>query len=227
MPPHETAPIRLLLVDDHEMVRVGLRTLLSKTKTIQVVGEAGTAVSAVKEAVHLKPDVVLMDLRLPDGSGVDACREIRAACAATNVLFLTSYSEDDAVLASVVAGASGYLLKEIGTEALIRAIESVATGQSILDPAVTRSVLERMKSIANLDESASDVHKDKSEPLSPQERRVLALVAEGKTNKEIATVLELSDKTVKNYLSNIFQKLHVSSRAHAATIFITDSGKSL
>lgn len=225
MPPHETAPIRLLLVDDHEMVRVGLRTLLGKTKTIQVVGEAGTAVSAVKEAVHLKPDVVLMDLRLPDCSGVDACREIRAACAATKVLFLTSYSEDDAVLSSVVAGASGYLLKEIGAAALIRAIESVATGQSILDPAVTRSVLERMKSIADPDESASDVHKDKKEPLSPQERRVLALVAEGKTNKEIATALELSDKTVKNYLSNIFQKLHVSSRAHAATIFITDSSK--
>jgi DNA-binding NarL/FixJ family response regulator len=215
----------LLLVDDHEMVRVGLRTLLGKTKTIQVVGEAGTAVSAVKEAVHLKPDVVLMDLRLPDCSGVDACREIRAACAATKVLFLTSYSEDDAVLSSVVAGASGYLLKEIGAAALIRAIESVATGQSILDPAVTRSVLERMKSIADPDESASDVHKDKKEPLSPQERRVLALVAEGKTNKEIATALELSDKTVKNYLSNIFQKLHVSSRAHAATIFITDSSK--
>jgi two-component system, NarL family, response regulator DevR len=225
VPPHETAPIRLLLVDDHEMVRVGLRTLLGKTKTIQVVGEAGTAVSAVKEAVHLKPDVVLMDLRLPDCSGVDACREIRAACAATKVLFLTSYSEDDAVLSSVVAGASGYLLKEIGAAALIRAIESVATGQSILDPAVTRSVLERMKSIADPDESASDVHKDKKEPLSPQERRVLALVAEGKTNKEIATALELSDKTVKNYLSNIFQKLHVSSRAHAVTIFITDSSK--
>lgn len=225
MPPHETAPIRLLLVDDHEMVRVGLRTLLGKTKTIQVVGEAGTAVSAVKEAVHLKPDVVLMDLRLPDCSGVDACREIRAACAATKVLFLTSYSEDEAVLSSVVAGASGYLLKEIGAAALIRAIESVATGQSILDPAVTRSVLERMKSIADPDESASDVHKDKKEPLSPQERRVLALVAEGKTNKEIATALELSDKTVKNYLSNIFQKLHVSSRAHAVTIFITDSSK--
>ena len=225
MPPHETAPIRLLLVDDHEMVRVGLRTLLGKTKTIQVVGEAGTAVSAVQEAVRLKPDVVLMDLRLPDGSGVDACREIRAACAATKVLFLTSYSEDDAVLSSVVAGASGYLLKEIGAGALIRAIESVATGQSILDPAVTRSVLERMKSIADQDDSVSDVHKDKRESLSPQERRVLALVAEGKTNKEIATALELSDKTVKNYLSNIFQKLHVSSRAQAATIFITDSSK--
>jgi two-component system response regulator DevR len=225
VPPYETAPIRLLLVDDHEMVRVGLRTLLGKTKTIQVVGEAGTAVSAVQEAVRLKPDVVLMDLRLPDGSGVDACREIRAACAATKVLFLTSYSEDDAVLSSVVAGASGYLLKEIGAGALIRAIESVATGQSILDPAVTRSVLERMKSIADQDDSVSDVHKDKRESLSPQERRVLALVAEGKTNKEIATALELSDKTVKNYLSNIFQKLHVSSRAHAATIFNTDSSK--
>ena len=218
--------IRLLLVDDHEMVRIGLRTLFSKTKTIQVVGEAGTAADALAEAVRLTPDVVLMDLRLPDGSGVDACREVRAACAATKVLFLTSYSEDDAVLASVVAGASGYLLKEIGGEALIRAIESVAAGQSILDPAVTQRVLARMQSLAT---QAAKVkvkeEEEEEEQLSRQEQRVLALVAEGKTNKEIAVALELSDKTVKNYLSNIFQKLHVSRRTQAAAIFIVDSGK--
>ncbi len=218
--------IRLLLVDDHEMVRIGLRTLFSKTKTIQVVGEAGTAADALAEAVRLTPDVVLMDLRLPDGSGVDACREVRAACAATKVLFLTSYSEDDAVLASVVAGASGYLLKEIGGEALIRAIESVAAGQSILDPAVTQRVLARMQSLAT---QAAKVkvkeEEEEEEQLSRQEQRVLALVAEGKTNKEIAVALDLSDKTVKNYLSNIFQKLHVSRRTQAAAIFIVDSGK--
>jgi two-component system response regulator DevR len=225
MPPREGKAIRLLLVDDHEMVRVGLRTLLSKTKGIQVIGEAGTAAAAATEAVRLQPDVVLMDLRMPDGSGVDACREIRAACAATKVLFLTSYSEDDAVLSSVVAGASGYLLKEIGGEALIQAIESVAAGQSILDSAVTRSVLQRMKAMSDPGESASNLYKGKKESLSSQERRVLGLVAEGKTNKEIAVALDLSDKTVKNYLSNIFQKLHVSRRAQAAAIFSADSGK--
>lgn len=226
MPQPESKQIKLLLVDDHEVVRIGLRALFNRTQSVQVVGEAGTAASAVEEAERLQPAIVLMDLRLPDESGIAACREIRAACADTRVLFLTSYSDHDAVLATIFAGAAGYLLKEIGGEALIQAIESVAAGQSILDPAVTHSVLERMKAISDPDNSASDLHKDKRESLSPQERRVLALVAEGKTNKEIATALDLSDKTVKNYLSNIFQKLQVSRRAHAAAIFIADSGKS-
>lgn len=224
MPPHETVPIRLLLVDDHEVVRVGLRTLFGSTKTIQVVGEAGTADAAVKAAVRLKPDVVLMDLRLPDRSGVEACREIRAACDDTRVLFLTSYSDDDAVLSAAFGGASGYLLKEIGGESLIHAVEAVASGQSILDQAVMQRVIESMKSI--VETADKDKNKDKDDILSPQEQRVLALVAEGKTNKEIATALDLSDKTVKNYLSNIFQKLQVSRRAQAAAIFIADSGKS-
>jgi DNA-binding NarL/FixJ family response regulator len=221
MPPHETVPIRLLLVDDHEVVRVGLRTLFGSTETIQVVGEAGTGDAAVKAAVRLKPDVVLMDLRLPDKSGVEACREIRAACADTRVLFLTSYSDDDAVLAAVFGGASGYLLKEIGGKSLIHAVEAVASGHSILDPAVMRRVINSMKSIVEV----ADKDKDKGNILSPQERRVMALVAEGKTNKEIATALHLSDKTVKNYLSNIFQKLQVSRRAQAAATFLADSGK--
>jgi len=222
MPPHETVPIRLLLVDDHEVVRVGLRTLFGSTKTIQVVGEAGTGDAAVKAAVRLKPDVVLMDLRLPDKSGVEACREIRAASTDTRVLFLTSYSDDDAVLAAVFGGASGYLLKEIGGKSLIHAVEAVASGHSILDPAVMQRVINSMKSSVE----AEDKDKDKDNILSSQEKRVLALVAEGKTNKEIATALDLSDKTVKNYLSNIFQKLQVSRRAQAAAIFIADSGKS-
>jgi DNA-binding NarL/FixJ family response regulator len=221
MPPHETVPIRLLLVDDHEVVRVGLRTLFGSTETIQVVGEAGIGDAAVKAAVRLKPDVVLMDLRLPDKSGVEACREIRAACADTRVLFLTSYSDDDAVLAAVFGGASGYLLKEIGGKSLIHAVEAVASGHSILDPAVMRRVINSMKSIVEV----ADKDKDKGNILSPQERRVMALVAEGKTNKEIATALHLSDKTVKNYLSNIFQKLQVSRRAQAAATFLADSGK--
>ena len=218
MPWPESEQIKLLLVDDHEVVRIGLRTLLGRNTRIQVVGEAGTAASALTEAVRLKPDVVLMDLRLPDESGVDACREIRAACVDTRVLFLTSYSDDDAVLSAAFGGASGYLLKEIGGEGLIRAVEAVASGHSILDPAVTQRVIDRMKSQVKA--------ADKDNTLSPQERRVLALVPEGKTNKEIAAALELSDKTVKNYLSNIFQKLQVSRRAHAAAVFIADSGKS-
>src|SRR5207245_484447 len=190
------------------------------------VGEAGTADAAVKAAVRLKPDVVLMDLRLQDRSGVEACREIRAACADTRVLFLTSYSEDDAVLSATFGGASGYLLKEIGGESLIHAVEAVASGQSILDQAVMQRVIDSMKSIVEAADKDKDKDKDKDDILSPQEKRVLALVAEGKTNKEIATALDLSDKTVKNYLSNIFQKLQVSRRAQAAAIFIADSGKS-
>jgi DNA-binding NarL/FixJ family response regulator len=226
MPLPETVPIRLLLVDDHEVVRVGLRTLFGSTKTIQVVGEAGTADAAVKAAVRLKPDVVLMDLRLQDRSGVEACREIRAACADTRVLFLTSYSDDDAVLSAAFGGASGYLLKEIGGESLIHAVEAVASGQSILDQAVMQRVIDGMKFIVKAADKDKDKDKDKDDILSPQEKRVLALVAEGKTNKEIATAIDLSDKTVKNYLSNIFQKLQVSRRAQAAAIFIADSGKS-
>jgi two-component system response regulator DevR len=226
MPRPESEQITLLLVDDHEIVRIGLRALFTRTRSIRVVGEAGTAASALEEVERLRPAVVLMDLHLPDESGVAACREIRAACADARVLFLTSYSDRDAVLATIFAGAAGYLLKEIGGEALIQAVEKVAAGQSILDPAVTRIVLERMKVISGQDDSALSLHKDKRESLSPQEQRVLALVASGKTNKEIAIVLELSEKTVKNYLNNIFQKLQVSRRAHAAAIFIADFGQS-
>ena len=216
----EGKPIRLLLVDDHEVVRLGLRALFSRAERIDVVGEAATMVAGVTEAIRLKPDVVLLDVRLPDGSGVQACQEIQAACSETRVLFLTSFVDDDAVIATFIAQADGYVLKEIGGANLIRAIETVAEGQSVLDPAVIRRVLARMQ--AGLDSKAEG----KSEELSPQERRVLALVAEGKTNKEIAVALELSDKTVKNYLSNIFQKLQVSRRTQAAAIFIADSGKS-
>lgn len=218
----DTMSIRLLLVDDHEVIRVGLRTLFSRTETIQVVGEAGTAAAAVMEAARLKPDVVLLDLRLPDESGVEVCREIRAECPQTRVLFLTSYSDDDSVLSAVFAGANGYLLKEVDGAGLLKAIALVARGKSILDSAVTNRVLDRMKSMSDLAES----DKDKEWALSTQEKRVLVLVAEGKTNKEIAATLGLSDKTVKNYLSNIFQKLQVSRRAQAAAIFIADSGKS-
>ena len=214
MPARRTAAkkIRLLLVDDHEVVRLGLRTLFEKSAGIEVVGEAGTVADALAEAARARPDVVLMDLRLPDGSGITACREILSRAPATRVLFLTSYSDDDAVRATVLAGASGYLLKEIGQHALVEGIEAVASGQSILDPRVTQSVLQQIAQRAK-------PRTNKEEALSPQERRVLAQVVEGKTNKQIGAALGLSDKTVKNYLSNAFQKLQVTRRSHAAVLF--------
>ncbi len=205
--------IAVLLVDDHEVVRIGLRSLLARERDIKVVGEAGSAAEAVTQATRLQPNVVVMDVRLPDQSGVDACREIRACQPKVQVIMLTSYADDEAVLASIMAGAAGYLLKQIRGMELVRAIETVAAGQSLLDPAVTQTVLERMKRLASGQQS------DEITALSAQERKVLALVAEGKTNKEIANDLDLSDKTVKNYLSNIFTKLNLSRRAEAAAFF--------
>ena len=195
------------------MVRLGLRTILGRDASIQVVGEAGTMAAAVEECLRLRPDLVLMDVRLPDGSGVEACREIRSARPQTRVIFLTSYADEDAVLATIAAGADGYLLKEIDGEGLLRAIKTVVGGQSILDPAITQRVLRQMQSL-------SRVADDESPELSAQEQRVVALVAEGKTNKEIAAALGLSDKTVKNYLANVFQKLHVTRRSQAAAYFV-------
>ena len=214
MPRPEPNSIRLLLVDDHKVVRSGVKALLSGTGNIDVVGEAGTAADAVSVAARLKPDLVLMDVRLPDGSGIDACREIRTARPETRVLFLTSFADDDAVLATILAGADGYLLKEIDEDGLIRAIETVAAGRSILDPSVTQRVLTRIK------DQASPAGEQKGSDLSPQEQKVVALVAEGQTNKEIAVALGLSDKTVRNYLSNIFQKLQVSRRSQAAALYV-------
>ena len=213
MPQHKANPIRLLLVDDHEVLRIGLRTLFSEAGGFQVVGEAGAMSSAVTEALRLKPDVVLLDVRLPDGSGVDACRAIRAARPETRVLFLTSFADDDVVLATILAGAHGFLLKEVRRDQLIGAVKTVAGGQSILDPAVTQRVMARMKILT------AQMAEDKSDPLSPQEQKVLALVAEGLTNKEIAVSLHLSEKTVGHYLENIFQKLQVTRRSQAAVLY--------
>ncbi|HKN86597.1 MAG TPA: response regulator transcription factor [Nitrospiraceae bacterium] len=215
MPNPRTHPIRLLMVDDHEVLRLGLRTLFSEAGGFDVVGEAGTMAEAISKAGALDPDVVLMDVRLPDGSGVEACREIRTQRPQTRVLFLTSYADDDAVLATIVAGAHGFLLKEVGSDELLHAVRAVANGQSILDPAVTQRVLTRVQTLSN----ATSSTEPKGEALSPQERRVLALVAEGKTNKEIAVALNLSEKTVGNYLSNVFQKLNITRRSQAAVYF--------
>ncbi len=211
----------MLIVDDHEVVRVGLRTLLGRHGAIKVVGEAGTANDAVIKSCHLKPHVVLMDVRLSGGSsGVIACRAIRDSCPATRVLFLSSYEDDEAVLAAVLGGASGYLMKHIDAAGLLHAIRAVAQGQSILDPAITQPILARMRL------QKEEEPKPKRAVLSAQQQRVLALVAEGKTNKEIGVSLILSDKTVKNYIRFIFQKMKVTRRAQAAAYFTRDSSSS-
>jgi two-component system, NarL family, response regulator DevR len=209
-----TKPIRLLLVDDHEVVRVGLRTVLHNHHGIIVVGEAETKAAAVRAVKRLRPDIVLMDVRLPDGSGVEACRDILAGHPSTRIIFLTSYADDDSVLAAVLAGAQGYVLKNIDSSLLTRSIRAVFKGQSMLNPALTQRALHWIKSWPA---QANPVLK---QSLSPQEERVLALVAEGLTNKEIATTMQLSDKTIKNYLANMFQKLHISRRAQAAALFV-------
>ncbi len=212
----QSSSIRVMLVDDHEVVRLGLRALFGQTNHIEVVGEAGTVAEAILQAGRVDPDVVVMDLRLPDGTGVDACREILSAHPTVRVLFLTSYSDEEAVLSTILAGAAGYVLKEIRQEALIHAIETVSGGQSILDPKVTQTVVGE---VATLTRKLRATKAGSIDDLSPQEARILELVVKGKTNKEIAATLGLSAKTVKNYLSNAFQKLHVSRRSHAAVLF--------
>jgi DNA-binding NarL/FixJ family response regulator len=214
----KTQAIRVLLVDDHEVIRVGLRTVLGQTQGVAVIGEAGTMAEAVQQAQRLKPDVILMDVRLPDGSGIDACREILGALPGTRVIFLTSYADDDSVLAAVLAGAHGYVLKEIDSPALLEAIRTVAKGQSILDSHVTERALRWLRGLHDLPATSG------TDQLSSQEERVVALVAEGKTNKEIAVALGLSDKTVKNYLANVFQKLRITRRAQAAAFFVKRQG---
>lgn len=212
--------IGVLIVDDHEVVRVGLRSLLSRKPTIEVVGEAGTAAEAVAQAARLQPDVIIMDVRLPDSSGVEACREIRSTDPKVQIIMLTSHAEEDAVFNSIMAGASGYLLKQVPGREVVRAVETVAAGQSLLDPAVTQKVLEKVKRLAT-SQDAGEISQ-----LSAQEQKVLALVSEGKTNREIARALGLSDKTVKNYLSHVFEKLHLSRRAEAAAFFARQRIKS-
>ena len=201
--------IRVLIVDDHEVVREGLRALLRRKPQLTVVGEAESVASAVAEARKTEPDVVVMDVRLPDGSGVEACREIRSRRPETKVLMLTSYADDDAVFASIMAGATGYLLKQTHGQTLVDAIERAVRGESLLDPAVTQRVLERVR-------NAGSSKDDELSLLSEQEQKILDLIAEGKTNKEIAQEIFLSDKTVKNYVSSILSKLNLRRRSEAA-----------
>jgi two-component system response regulator DevR len=206
----ERRSLRLLVVDDHEVVRQGLVALLDRREGFEVVAQAGTVAEAVAEAAKFEPDLVIMDVRLPDGSGIEACREIRAARPETRVIMLTSYPDEEAVLSAIIAGASGYLLKQIRGRDLVTALESVGRGESLLDPAVTERVLQRVRAAAT--GSATDELAD----LTSQERKILLLVAEGMTNKEIAGQVFLSDKTVKNYVSSILSKLNLQRRTQAA-----------
>lgn len=204
----EPKTIRVMLVDDHEVVRLGLKALLDRTPGLAVVAEAGTVEDAVSEAARHKPDVVVMDVRLPDGSGIEACRRIRAHNEATQVIMLTSYPDDEALFASITAGAAGYLLKQTRGRALAEAIETVCRGGSLLDPAMTQKVFERLRTPQG---AATGL-----DALSGQERRILDLIAAGKTNREIAQELFLSEKTIKHYVSNILAKLQVARRSEAA-----------
>jgi two-component system response regulator DevR len=213
----ETRPIRLLIVDDHEITRLGLRTLLESCPQFEIVGEAGSVTESISEAARLMPDLVLLDVRLPDGSGIEVCRRLQQSNLDAKVLMLTSFADDDLVFDAISAGADGYLLKEIHRDKLVQAIQDVAAGRSILDPAVTRRVMSR---VCNPD---LPTVRNKLDLLSAQERRVVAFVAEGKTNKEIGHEMGLSDKTVKNYLSNAMEKLNLTRRSQAAALFITQT----
>jgi DNA-binding NarL/FixJ family response regulator len=203
--------IRLLLVDDHEVVRVGLKKVLEADPQIVVAGEAATAEEAVAHAQADRPDVVLMDIRLPDGDGIQACRDILAACPDIRVLFLTAFADDETMLAAVLAGAHGFCVKRMDIESLVQSIKRVAAGESVLDRVATQRMLDWVR--------GGGVPPAGQQALSPQEQRIVALVAEGKTNKEIAQELQLSPNTVKNYLSNAFQKLQITRRAQAVALF--------
>jgi len=203
-------PLRLLVVDDHEVVREGIVALLARHDQFQVVAEAGTVAEALAGAKRFEPDLVVMDVRLPDGSGIEACREILSDLPKTRIVMLTSYPDEEAVLSAILAGASGYLLKQVRGRDLVAALEAVGRGDSLLDPAVTERVLERVRRVANGQE------RDELADLTAQERKILMLVADGKTNKEIASEVFLSDKTVKNYVSSILSKLSLQRRAQAA-----------
>ena len=211
MPPvTKTPPLRIMLVDDHEIVRDGIRAMLQAEDDIVVTAEAGTVREAVDEADRTRPDVIVMDVRLSDGSGIEATREIRAKHPDTRVLMLTSFADDEALFASIMAGASGYVLKQVKSGDLMRAIRAVAAGDSLLDPSVTSAVLDRLRKGKHL------LRDEKLARLSPQEERILTLVADGRTNREIGDELHLAEKTVKNYVSSILSKLEVARRAEAA-----------
>ena len=204
--------VRVLVCDDHELVRGGLKALLESDLTVEFVGEAGSADQAIRVAAEVKPDVVVMDIRMPGRSGIEACREIRAEREETRVLILTSFADDEALFSAIMAGASGYVLKQIKGNDLLDAIHKVASGQSLLDPTVTARVLARIRGDAG--SSTGDAGDD----LTAQERKIVELLAEGKTNRQIGEQIHLAEKTVKNYVSNILMKLGLSRRAEVAAL---------
>ena len=202
--------IRVYLLDDHEVVRRGLREMLEREGDIEVVGESGSAVEAAHRIPALRPDVAVLDARLPDGSGIDVCRDVRSVDPTIHALILTSYEDDEALFAAIMAGAAGYVLKQIRGTDLVDGIRRVAAGQSLLDPAVTTRVLERIR--RGPEEPAE------LQVLTEQERRILQLVAEGLTNREIGARLYLAEKTVKNYVSSVLAKLGLERRTQAAVL---------
>ena len=207
--------LRILLVDDHEVVRLGIKALLAHHSQFQVVAEASMAVEAVQQAIQYQPDVVIMDIRLPGKSGIEATQEITQKLPGTKVIMLTSFAEDDLLFDAIIAGASGYVLKQIGSGELVRALETIGRGESLLDPAVTQKVFDRVR------QAAREAKGTAFTSLNDRELQVLALVAEGKTNKEIAEQVFLSEKTVRNYVSSILAKLNLSNRAEAAVYAVT------
>ncbi len=210
---------RILIVDDHEVVRLGLRSLLEHHPQFEVVDEAGTAKEAIELTARHQPDMVLMDIRLPGASGIEACEEITRNFANTRVVMLTSYAEDEMLFAAIRAGASGYVLKQISRDDLIRALEAVGRGEALLDPAVTQRVFQEVRRAVKEEEASAFAN------LSQQEKHVLLLVSEGKTNREIAKALFLGEGTVRNYVSSILSKLGVSNRAEAAAYAVEHSLK--
>ena len=206
----EPATIRVFLLDDHEIVRRGLRELLESEDDIEVVGEAGTVAQGTAEILRLAPDVAVLDGRLPDGSGIEVCRDVRSANGDIKALILTSYDDDEALFAAILAGAAGYLLKQIAGNDLTDAVRRVSAGQSLLDPTLTAKVLERVRN--------GPARKPELENLTEQERRILSLVAEGMTNRQIGVELHLAEKTVKNYVSSILSKLGLERRTQAAVL---------
>ena len=201
---------RILLVDDHEVVRLGLRALLERNPQLEVIAEAATAREAIEQVIQYAPDVVVMDIRLPGGSGIEACEEISEKYPNSKVIMLTSYAEDEMLFSAIRAGASGYVLKQIEGESLVRAIEAVGRGEALLDPAVTQRIFQEVRKAAREEEASAFA------ALTQQEKHVLLLVSEGKTNREIAKALFLGEGTVRNYVSSILSKLGVSNRAEAA-----------
>lgn len=206
--------IRVFLLDDHEVVRQGLRTLLESAGDMEVVGEAATAAEAVVRVPLAHPDVAVLDVRLPDGSGVEVCREIRSHCPEVACLMLTSFSDDEALFDAIMAGAAGYVLKEIRGSDLVGDLRRVASGHSLLDPSLTARVMERIRRRGQDEDNKG---------LTPQEQRILDLIAEGRTNRQIAEVMILSEKTVKNYVSNLLAKLGMSRRTEAAVYAVRRS----